>query len=134
MEDTNRQAGHEVRDVDTRAVTRSGVILALVIVGAFVASWFVFDWLRKEEVRESPLPSPLARTAGERLPPEPRLQTAPVADLNQLRAAENVELNTYAWADQKDGMVRIPVSLAIDLVSGRELPHWVAAKPRGGSK
>src|SRR5579864_6465436 len=40
-----------------------------------------------------------------KLPPEPRLQDNAVQDLQQMRAAEDQILNSYAWVDQRKGVV-----------------------------
>lgn len=60
------------------------------------------------------------------LPPTPRLQTDPKADLERLRAAERERLETYGWVDRGRGIVRIPVDRAMQLVSRRGLPDWPA--------
>ena len=54
--------------------------------------------------------------------PEPRLQTAPREDLQTLRAREEAELNSYAWIDRTAGIVRLPISRAMDLLVQRGLP------------
>jgi hypothetical protein len=48
------------------------------------------------------------------LPPEPRLQTTPALDLQQLRAAEDQHLSRYAWIDQPRGIAQIPIERAMD--------------------
>jgi hypothetical protein len=57
-----------------------------------------------------------------KLPPEPRLQSAPVLDLREMRAAEDEILNGYGWVDEQKGTVRIPIGRAIDLLAARGLP------------
>ena len=47
------------------------------------------------------------------------LQTAPYADLENLRRSEDEALGTYGWVDRGAGVVRIPVERAIDLVVAR---------------
>jgi hypothetical protein len=49
------------------------------------------------------------------LPPQPRLQTTPALDLQQLRAAEDERLSRYAWIDRSRGLAQIPIDRAMDL-------------------
>jgi hypothetical protein len=65
----------------------------------------------------------------QRLPPEPRLQIAPKADLERLRAAENKRLESYGWADRERGIAHVPIEQAMKLVSERGLPGWPAPTP-----
>jgi len=66
--------------------------------------------------------------------PQPRLQKTPVLDLRAIRAEEDQLLNSYAWVDQKQGVVRIPVSLAIDVLAKRGLPATVPAGAKEAAK
>jgi hypothetical protein len=54
--------------------------------------------------------------------PMPVVQPDPVADLNKFREAEELELNSAGWLDQKAGIAHIPIERAIDLVAQRGLP------------
>jgi len=54
--------------------------------------------------------------------PEPRLQVAPREDLQTFRAREEAELNSYGWIDRTAGIVRLPISRAMDLLVERGLP------------
>jgi hypothetical protein len=62
-----------------------------------------------------------------KLPPNPRLEIAPVQELQQIRDAEQKALDSYGWVDRKNGVVRIPVSRAIDLLAQRGLPSRASA-------
>ncbi len=54
--------------------------------------------------------------------PTPVLQPDPVADLNKFKAGEQELLNEYGWVNQQSGVLRIPISRAIDLIAERGLP------------
>ena len=56
------------------------------------------------------------------MPPEPRLQTNPRADLRDLRAHEDLVLGTYGWVDKPAGVVRIPIDEAMKITLQRGLP------------
>ncbi len=63
--------------------------------------------------------------------PQPRLQRTPILDLRAIRTQEDQLLNSYAWVDQKQGVVRIPVALAIDVLAKRGLPALAPVKEAG---
>jgi hypothetical protein len=118
MADTdNPNVGHEERDVSAFGVTAAGLaIFALVVVSVF-AMWFLFNAFAKREAAKSP---PLI--SAPKLPPEPRLQSAPVLDYKTMREAEDKLMNSYGWLDPDNGIVRIPVDRALEIVARRGLP------------
>jgi hypothetical protein len=60
------------------------------------------------------------------VPPAPRLQVAPKADLAGVRAAEREQLEGFGWVDRERGVTRIPIERAMRLLSERGLPGWPA--------
>ena len=72
------------------------------------------------------------------VPPEPRLQTDPQADLAAFRAAKHHRLTTYGWVDHARGIVHIPIDEAMKKIAERGLPDWpgnpgVRQAPQGHS-
>jgi hypothetical protein len=63
------------------------------------------------------------------VPPGPRLQTAPAGDLAEMRAEEDAILHSYGWVDQTNGVVRIPIEAAMQLVVERGLPTRQSPAP-----
>jgi len=109
---------HEPSDVSVGAVLAAGVALLVAAVVIQGALWFHFQSLAARESASDRPPSPLAAALPER-PPEPRLQTAALADLRQVHAAEDAVLGGYGWVDRKAGVVRIPIQRAKELFAGR---------------
>jgi hypothetical protein len=94
--------------------------------------WGMYSYLRTQAVLNDPKPLPIARgRQGDRLPPLPRLQTRPYADLQSFRAAEDAALGEYEWVDREHGIARVPVSRAIDIVAEKGLPRWAGEAPAG---
>jgi hypothetical protein len=124
---TNPANRHERSDVNYRAVTKFGVALALLCILSFALIIGVFRFLRSQQ--EAGQPKPAIPADARQLPPEPRLQSVPVIDLNSMRAAEDQILNGYAWVDSEKGLVRIPVKQAMDLLAQRGLPSRPTAAP-----
>jgi hypothetical protein len=114
---------HEESDVNIRAIFGFGIGLFVVAVVVHVAVYLLFVFLtNRQEAANSIRQYPLAAGQENRLPPEPRLQTTPRQDLQDLRAREDQLLNGYSWVDRNTGVVRIPIDEAIKLTIQRGLP------------
>ncbi len=112
--------GHEQTDISIRGIVMFGGILAVVTGVVLLLMGWMFHYFAGLEMKLDLPPSPLAVTP--RPPPEPRLQVSPTDDLKAMRAAEDAQLNTYAWVNRQTGIVRIPVDRAIELLAERGLP------------
>jgi hypothetical protein len=118
----NVEVHHEESDVNIRAIFGFGAALVLVAIVVHLAIWGLFRFF---DSRAAPQPAavyPLAAGQEDRLPPEPRLQTAPREDLAALRTREDEILRTYGWVDRNGGVVRIPIERAMELTLQRGLP------------
>jgi hypothetical protein len=121
-------AGHEVSDVNTRAIVVAGLGLLVVLAAVFVAVTALqasYIGERPTSVAElpglTPLPTP-------ELPPAPRLDSEPGEDLRRYRAQQEQLQRSYGWVDRSAGVVRIPIDRAIDLLAQRGLPARPAAE------
>ena len=63
----------------------------------------------------------------EKIFPEPRLETNERTEINDFRLGEEQTLNSYGWVDQNAGVVRIPITKAMELIAQRGLPTRPAA-------
>ena len=126
---SNPDVHHETSDVDIRGVLAFGV--GLIVLGVFIslAVGVLFKYLDSREARQAAPQYPLAATQGNRVPPEPRLQTNPRQDLADLRAREAETLSTYGWVDRNAGVVRIPIDEAIKKTLERGLPARAGQRP-----
>ena len=120
--------GHEERDVTLRPIVWAGAGMAVVVALVFVLVRWTFVSDLAHDAAQSPPANPLTRSYGRQLPPEPRLQTHPIRDLRDLRAAEDAVLTSYGWVDRKAGIVRIPIARAMELLATR----GIAAAPATG--
>ena len=112
-------AAHASRDVSPRPILIAGLLLVLVLVLLGGGAALLLRHYAQREARRSPPASPLAARYGRQVPPEPRLQVDPEADLRELRAREEGLLDGYGWVDRQAGTVRIPIARAIDLLAER---------------
>jgi hypothetical protein len=123
-------ARHEPKDVNVPGLLIAAGILAVTVAVAFVAAWWLFDYLSARDRERKPSAFPLAAEERGRLPPEPRLEEidrleGKKADMRpgQLRAAQQRRLETYGWVDETAGIVRIPIDRAMKvLVEQKRLP------------
>jgi hypothetical protein len=118
----NPEVHHEESDVNIRAIFGFGVGLMLAVAFVCFVLWVLFRYFEARERRNVAHEFPLAAQQENRLPPEPRLQTNPRADLADLRAEEEKALQTYGWADKNASVVRIPIEQAMKLTVERGLP------------
>jgi hypothetical protein len=128
MAENNRTAvsvGHEERDVNALAITASGAAVLALVVAVVFAMGLLFNLLSQRASQRAPAPE-LARE--QTPPPEPRVEGNPVAAYQEIRRGEEQLLNSYAWIDPDQGVVRIPVNRALERIARRGVP---AAAPGG---
>lgn len=110
---------HEQRDLGLGVLFLSLVAL-LLLVAAAVIGMFGFQGLVESRAAASdPPPSPLVETDVQ--PPQPRLESDPGEVLARLRLLERVQLERYAWIDRGQGIARVPVERAMEILAERGL-------------
>ncbi len=120
MADAAAKRGHETRDINDRVVAWS----ALVLISVTVVVFFVISGLSRRLAPHYPSPEAASRIElhPRMLAPAPQLQVLPPADLERFRAQEDAQLNSYGWVDKPNGIVRIPIARAMELIAQRGLP------------
>jgi hypothetical protein len=113
-------SGHEQSTIRLRPILWFGVGLLVLSVVTFTAMTWLFDYFAARQARIDVLPSPLADP--QQLPPEPRLQVSPGADVQHMREAEEAVLQNYRWVDREAGIVGIPIDRAMDILAEKGLP------------
>ncbi|HXT87102.1 MAG TPA: hypothetical protein VN745_08775 [Verrucomicrobiae bacterium] len=117
---------HEIRDTNIPALTAFGVAIVLTIAATMLFCFIVFRIYQNT----MPMGPPAAPYASSRqLPPEPRLQTSPRMDLEDYLNTQRHELGGYNWVDRPNGVVRIPVERAMELLLKQGFP----VRPATGS-
>lgn len=73
----NVDVTHETSDVNVPALLKFVLALTIMTAVVYVLMLFLFKFLNTQETQNEPPPGPMAMTEQQRLPPEPRLQSAP---------------------------------------------------------
>jgi hypothetical protein len=110
---------YERTDVRASPVLRFALALA-VLIGAALA---VCAWVARALARAVPgqeRARPLSALHEPHL--EPELEARSGAALAGVRAREDERLTSYGWVDAQNGIVRIPIDHAIELLAERGLP------------
>jgi hypothetical protein len=81
----------------------------LAFVGACLAGIF-FYYSDVITSRTPPQPEPF---------PAPQLQRTPLSDLQKLQQKQRAQLEGYAWIDKDQGIVRIPIERAMQIVASK---------------
>ncbi|MFY9821142.1 MAG: hypothetical protein WAM82_07155 [Thermoanaerobaculia bacterium] len=107
------------REINVRAIALSGVALVVVsLVASLLVWWLLKGFERYDEKRDVRL-SPVELAHPQAPPPAPLLQSDPVTDMTEMRLREDQELEHAAWIDRQQGVLRLPVADAIDVVAAR---------------
>ncbi len=134
------------QDLNVKVVLLSTLGLVLLLVVATAAMYFVTVGFRdRDQAGDSP-PTPIHQEAIDEgiplEPPAPRLQpqpgastglvdrgvspdreTTPEAEMRRFLAEEEQELNSYGWVDAGNGIARIPIDRAMELIIEQGLPE-----------
>ena len=113
--------GYEHSDVRAKWI---GAVVAFIVISAVVVHFGLK--LQLHVLGKKPQPSDawsgLAQGAGPEIPTNvPRLQVSAPADLSAFRSSEDAELNGYGWIDKTQGVVRIPIQEAMNLIVEKNL-------------
>ncbi len=115
---------HEHADVNVWAIGKVAIALILVTIASIFLMFGVFRYFElRENAGQPPRPASAAINAG-KLPPEPNLlyNENEAGNRQEIQAAEDPLINGYSWVDRQHGVVRIPISRAIDLLAQRGIP------------
>jgi hypothetical protein len=112
--------GYEKTDASPRGLVYFvAVIAAFLAIMAALLIW-LFSHYQKTETNGSSVARPFE--AVEPLPPAPRIQPDPRIDMRTYFDSQQQTLNTYGWIDRQNGIVRLPIDRAMELLLERGLP------------
>jgi hypothetical protein len=114
------ETAHELSDLSPKNIALFGITLAVTLVGVLLITYALFRHFYNVELSSQIAPSPLSYTPEPT--PEPHLLVNPGQSLKTMRAAEEAILNSYEWVDREQGLVRVPINRAIEILAERGLP------------
>ncbi|HEX4953321.1 MAG TPA: hypothetical protein VF017_08000 [Thermoanaerobaculia bacterium] len=141
-EHSQHQGDHEPErydaEIDIPGIVKTGFWLAATVVLSFILMWWMSTALKRvDDPRATRSTSPLPEAATRQLPPFPRLQAKPEAELAALHAEEARILESYGWVDKGQGIARIPLEEALEIVGSRGtlpvMPAPAATAPAAGA-
>jgi hypothetical protein len=118
---------HERKDVDVVSLFTIVLTLFVTCIVVFLVVTIMMHYFKAHEPAKTAGQANIPATRVEEFP-VPRLEVRPGASLAELRAAEDVDLNSYGWVDRNAGTVRIPIDRAMELILQRGLPDVGAGK------
>lgn len=128
----HEEGGYEHQDLGARGVFAFLISLAIGGVLVFLVVWGMYKFLDYRQRARQPQLNPLVNQveSDTRIVPEdeikkfpqPSLESDERTEINKFRLTEEQKLNSYGWVDEKNGVVRIPIERAMQLVAQRGLP------------
>lgn len=113
------------REINVRGILWTGVVLVIVALVVHLLIWWLLRGFRSYDEKRDVRLTPIEAAAPQPPPPEPRLQVDSNEDMRRMRAAEDQALATAGWINRQQGVVRVPIDIAIDVIAQR----GVAASP-----
>ena len=116
----NQGVAHEESDLKLDGIIKFVIHLIVLVAGSALIVYGMYRYFSGQEYEQekSETPSTLLkreqRASGkvEDIFPAPRLQTLPLRDIKEYRAAERQRLESYNWLDKEKGIVSIPIEEA----------------------
>jgi hypothetical protein len=124
----SESTAYETRDVKIRPLVVFAAGLTIVAIVTYLVVYLIIRLYSAQAARQDAQLQPVAgqveahKPGEEHLPPEPRIQADPPADLKALRGQEDAILTTYGWVDRQGGVVRVPIDVAMQQVLEQGLP------------
>jgi hypothetical protein len=125
---------HFDREINLKAISWTVVSLVAVTVTSLAVVWFLLKGFDRFDDDRDPALTPIRAASPQQPPPEPRLQVSPGFqvtnpgetqarseddDMHALRAEEDELLGRAGWVQQDQGILRVPIDLAIEAIAAR---------------
>jgi hypothetical protein len=132
------------REINLRGILITGAALAVLCIVASALMWWMLRGFERYDERRDVRPSPIEAANPQQPPPAPRLQVAPGFDVRNPkpiersdredmadeRKREDEALSQPAWLDQGQGLVRVPIETAMQVIAARGVaPEVVGGHP-----
>lgn len=112
--------GYETSDARPRALLYFFLILTAALVFTALGMKWLFGHFANAQNAGAFVSSPFGNVRP--LPSGPRLQEAPQQDIQLYRESQRKLLDSYGWVDRRNGVARIPIDRAMELLLKQGLP------------
>jgi hypothetical protein len=119
-----RSGRYEKSDASPRGLAHFALTIAAILAATCLSLIWLFKHYEKAENPGSFVAAPFSGTRP--LPPPPRIQPNPAVDMQSYSQSQQSLLNSYGWIDRQNGIVRLPVDRAMELLLERGLPTRAA--------
>ena len=135
--ETERSPGHAEfdREIDVRGVLWTGIVLVAVAVVVHLLIWGLLRGFSSFDEKRDVRLTPIETASPQQPPPEPRLQGTPASpatpneDMDRMREDEDYKLGHAGWVNRQQGIVRVPIDVAIDVILSRGVSAAQSASP-----
>ena len=127
-EQTSKEEGYELSDVQIKYILISGVGVVLMTFTAFVVSVFFIKYLDARGATTDFVESPLAADAQE-WDIDVRLQADPPAAQRAHESDQRYRATTFGTVSQEPEIYHIPLEIALDIVAENGLPTFTSFLP-----
>ena len=115
-------ARYEASFLNIWTIILAGVALLVAVGLVHVLATLLFGFFAPAQ---APLEQPVLPAEEDgRIPPSLRLQADAPFELRQLRATQAANLYEYGWVNQEQGVVRIPIERAMEIVAEQGAPDF----------
>lgn len=125
------ETGEIDREINVKGIAWATIVLvAIALVVHLLIWWLLRGFDKLDDRRDAPL-TPIEAAAPQPEDfPQPRLQTLPEADLQEMREEEDRLLGRAGWVSRQQGTLRVPLDVAIDVIAARGVdPSVVGGSP-----
>jgi hypothetical protein len=118
-------------EIHLKGIVYSGIGLVLIVIVSAVLMWWLLRGFQKFDEKRDVRATPIEAANPQQPPPAPRLQVGPSFegalersdrdDMQAEREMEDKALSEPGWIDQRQGIVRVPIETAMQMVAQRGL-------------
>jgi hypothetical protein len=123
--------GYEKSDASPRGLLYFALAMTAILAILSLSLIWLFKHYQKTQNPGAFIAAPFAGV--EPVPPAPRIQPDPGADMRNYYQSQQNLLNSYAWIDRQNGIVRLPIDRAMELLLQRGLPTRSTNAPQNGA-
>jgi hypothetical protein len=107
------EVGYELSDLEPKNIAIFALILSVTIIVVILATYGLARLFEEAQISGPAISYPQGREPV----PRPRFWVTPASELKALRAEEDKILRSYGWVDKGNGIARIPIEEAMELMA-----------------